>query len=75
MLPRIPYCKDFWEFSKIGRELAEINLNYENIDIKLSKANYNTTKLYTKDDNPLFDQAEQLSDDDFKVEKCVLAKT
>ena len=64
MLPRIPYCIDFWGFSRIGKELANIHLNYENIDIKLSKA-----KLITKTQNSLFDQAEQLSDNDFKVDK------
>jgi predicted helicase len=30
MLPRIPYAEDFWAFSKAGRELADIHLNYEN---------------------------------------------
>lgn len=74
MLPRIPYCIDFWGFSRIGRELANIHLNYENIDIKLSKASYNTTKLLTKGDNPLFDQAEPLSDDDFKVKEMNFEK-
>lgn len=64
MLPRIPYCVDFKGFSRIGKELANIHLNYENIDIKLSKA-----KLITKTQNSLFDQAEQLSDNDFKVDK------
>jgi len=29
MLPRIPVAKDFWVFSKAGRKLAEIHLNYE----------------------------------------------
>ena len=74
MLPRIPYCIDFWGFSRIGRELAEIHLNYENIDIKLSKASYNTTKLVGKGDNPLFDEAEPLSDNDFKVDKMCFEK-
>ncbi len=34
MLPRIPLVdapKDFWKFSKAGRELAELHINYENI--------------------------------------------
>jgi predicted helicase len=34
MLPRIPYVKnvsDFWSFSKSGRELAELHVNYENV--------------------------------------------
>jgi len=29
MLPRIPYAQDFWAFSKAGRKLADIHLNYE----------------------------------------------
>ena len=32
MLPRIPYTKDFWAFSKAGRNLAELHLNYETIE-------------------------------------------
>ena len=32
MLPRIPYAKDFWVFSKAGRNLAYWHLNYETID-------------------------------------------
>jgi predicted helicase len=34
MLPRIPLIdapKDFWKFSKAGRQLAELHINYENI--------------------------------------------
>ena len=29
VLPRIPLAEDFWAFSKAGRKLAEIHLNYE----------------------------------------------
>jgi predicted helicase len=29
MLPRIPFAKDFWAFSKAGRKLADIHINYE----------------------------------------------
>ncbi|NES71752.1 MAG: hypothetical protein F6K24_44400 [Okeania sp. SIO2D1] len=32
MLPRIPYTKDFWKFSKVGKELAYWHLNYETIE-------------------------------------------
>jgi predicted helicase len=32
MIPRIPFAKDFWSFSKAGRELAEWHLNYEAIE-------------------------------------------
>ena len=31
MIPRIPLVKDFWGFSKAGRDLAEWHLNYETI--------------------------------------------
>lgn len=29
MLPRIPFAKDFWAFSKAGKKLADIHLGYE----------------------------------------------
>ena len=29
VLPRIPYAKDFWAFSKAGRLLSEIHVGYE----------------------------------------------
>ena len=35
MLPRLPLLdkpKEFWAFSKAGRELAELHLNYESVD-------------------------------------------
>lgn len=31
-LPRIPLVVDFWKFSKAGRELAQLHLNYESIE-------------------------------------------
>ena len=31
MLPRIPLVKEFWAFSKAGKALADLHLNYENI--------------------------------------------
>ena len=31
-LPRIPYAKDFWVFSKAGRDLAHWHLNYESVE-------------------------------------------
>jgi predicted helicase len=31
MLPRIPFAKDFWRFSKAGRELAHWHLDYETV--------------------------------------------
>lgn len=63
MLPRIPYCKDFWGFSKIGRTLAELHLNYETIELKESKA------IYDLHDKSLFSDISSLKDEDFKVSK------
>jgi predicted helicase len=31
-LPRIPFVRDFWGFSKAGRALAELHLNYESVE-------------------------------------------
>jgi predicted helicase len=31
-LPRIPYAPDFWTFAEIGRQLAELHLNYETVE-------------------------------------------
>ena len=28
-LPRIPFVEDFWHFAKIGRQLADLHVNYE----------------------------------------------
>ena len=28
-LPRIPFVEDFWHFEKIGRQLADLHVNYE----------------------------------------------
>ncbi len=32
MLPRIPYAQDFWAFSKAGRDLAQLHINYETVE-------------------------------------------
>lgn len=32
MLPRIPMVPDFWDYSNIGRELAELHVNYETVE-------------------------------------------
>ena len=51
MLPRIPLVKDFWEFSKAGRELADIHLNYENqpvlkdLEIQKTGENFKVDKI------------------------------
>lgn len=60
-LPRIPTVKkaaDFWAFSKAGRALADIHLNYE------------TVEPYTL----TIEAKGMLSDADYRVEKMKLAK-
>jgi len=32
VLPRIPFARDFWAFSNIGKQLGEWHLNYESIE-------------------------------------------
>ena len=32
MLPRIPKVQDFWSYANIGRELAELHVNYEQLE-------------------------------------------
>ena len=48
-LPRIPFAKDFRAFSKAGRKLAELHLNYETIDPwpvkEESHGNFRVTKI------------------------------
>lgn len=48
-LPRIPFAKDFWTFSKAGCKLAELHLNYETIEPwpvkEVSNGNYRVTKM------------------------------
>jgi predicted helicase len=58
MLPRIPYCEDFWAFSKAGRDLAYWHLNYETIEP------YDVTEW-----KELYLDAE-----DYRVEKMVFGK-
>ncbi|ELX1995035.1 DEAD/DEAH box helicase [Escherichia coli] len=64
-LPRIPRVKkleDFWSFSKAGRELAELHVNYETVEPY--KADIDTGSL----------SYSQLGKDDFYVEKMKFAK-
>jgi len=56
MLPRLPFVevvRDFWAFSKAGRQLAELHLNYESVaphpDVKVTGdrgSNYHVEKMY-----------------------------
>ena len=66
-LPRIPFAPKFWEFSKIGRELADLHLNYESV-----KANEQVRiKIKGESGADLFSQAVkvELNADDYKVKK------
>ncbi|HHN8279436.1 TPA: type ISP restriction/modification enzyme, partial [Morganella morganii] len=64
-LPRIPCVKsieDFWTFSKAGRELANLHLNYEKVE------------RYKADIDTGSQSYSQLRKDDFYVEKMKFAK-
>lgn len=64
-LPRIPCVKkaaDFWHFSKAGRDLAELHINYEKAEP--FAANFAGGNL----------AIEMLKDEDFRVEKMKFAK-
>ena len=32
-LPHLPFAPEFWRFVEIGRQLAELHVNYENLDV------------------------------------------
>ena len=49
MLPRIPLTKDFWVFSKAGRDLAKWHLNYETIEPYPLEQAVDKLDLYPKD--------------------------
>ncbi len=64
-LPRIPRVKkssDFWSFSKAGRELADLHLNYE------------TAKCYPVQIVGGMNQLKSFSDDDYRVIEMKFAK-
>ncbi|OOG49283.1 damage-inducible protein [Rhodanobacter sp. C06] len=63
-LPRIPCAKtaaDFWAFSKAGRALADLHLNYETVPM------YASAKIETG--------GRKLADADYRVEKMKVPKT
>lgn len=57
-IPRVRMAQDFWHFSKAGRDLAALHLNYETVD------KYPLT-IQTKG---------KLTDSDYRVEKMKFAK-
>ena len=57
-IPRVRKAEDFWAFSKAGRELADLHLNYESVD-----------KYPVK-----IEGKGSLSDEDYRVEKMRFAK-
>ncbi|NOU22974.1 MAG: DEAD/DEAH box helicase, partial [Methyloglobulus sp.] len=64
-LPRIPCMKkaaDFWAFSKAGRSLAELHINYETVDAYL--VNYAGGSLFM----------DSYEDKDYRVEQMKFAK-
>jgi len=60
MLPRIPFVSNFWGFSKAGKELGELHLNYE--DIEPYPLTINKKKLV-------------MDKDDYRVKKMIFGKS
>lgn len=72
-LPRIPRVKeaaDFWAFSKAGRDLAQLHLNYEEIPLHTGVRLTGSVKGLTAQEQ----QVAGGSDDDFRVTKMKFLK-
>jgi predicted helicase len=70
-LPRIPCVKqasDFWAFSKAGRALAELHLNYETVELY-------PVELVSSTNAPLSTGGEGRGGEVFRVEKMRYGKT
>ena len=75
-LPRIPRVKsfeDFMAFSKAGRELADLHLNYETVDMYMG-VNFDTALTNLSLATPQQWAKSNLQDSDFYVEKMKFAK-
>ena len=75
-LPRIPRVKsfdDFMAFSKAGRELADLHLNYETVDMYMG-VNFDTKLTSLSLATPQQWAKSNLQDSDFYVEKMKFAK-
>lgn len=75
-LPRIPRVKTFDEFmafSKAGRELADLHLNYETVDMYMG-VNFDTKLTNLSLATPQQWAKSSLQDSDFYVEKMKFAK-
>ncbi len=48
-IPRLPFVKDFWAFSKAGRALAKWHLNYETVDLYPLKESKDEFELNSKE--------------------------
>lgn len=75
-LPRIPRVKsfdDFMAFSKAGRELADLHLNYETVDMYMG-VNFDTALTNLSLATPQQWAKSSLQDSDFYVEKMKFSK-
>jgi len=76
MLPRIPFVKDFKEFARLGRELADLHLGYENFADKSTALSVPKDKIKDfSNDNLFADKGEakalleNLNENDFRLNK------
>lgn len=59
--PRIPFLEDFWSYSKIGKELMDLHINYEDVE------QYKNIRIKISD--KLNKSLDQLVVDDYRVSK------
>lgn len=76
MLPRIPFVKDFKEFARLGRELADLHLGYENFADKSTALAVPKDKIKDFSNDNLFADKneakallENLNENDFMLNK------
>ena len=76
MLPRLPFLKEkiknFWDFSRIGKELAELHLNYEDAKeyaLTEEKSEKTESENYYKVEKMRFSKTKNIKKSEVQVEK------
>ncbi len=57
--PRIPFYKDFWQWSKWGKQLMDLHINYEEVKPYPLKVIASTTKQSHKQQKKMFSKVEE----------------
>lgn len=71
-LPHIPFVKSFWNFSKTGRELADLHVDYENVkpygDLKILKNKKEVKRSSLKEEDFTVKKMKDYKEDPTKVD-------